>query len=160
MRNDKTVRGTNFTCFHAGPKEGRLRLLRATRTQLSPVFLLYRDAAGVVARTLIEHAGDAPEIDVVDPQGTRHRLWRVCSGHDEVTAAEGAGKLSTSVGLFLPRNCLFSRRNVSSPASSTSTCPLKPTAACARCRKRVRPDLENRCGSATTGLLGGSMLII
>ena len=22
MPNDKTVRGTNFTCFHAGPKEG------------------------------------------------------------------------------------------------------------------------------------------
>ena len=22
MLNDKTVRGTNFTCFHAGPKEG------------------------------------------------------------------------------------------------------------------------------------------
>src|SRR4051794_28679826 len=26
---------------HAGPKEGRLRLLRATRTQLEPIFLLY-----------------------------------------------------------------------------------------------------------------------
>jgi hypothetical protein len=22
MLHDKTVRGTNFTCFHAGPKEG------------------------------------------------------------------------------------------------------------------------------------------
>ena len=26
---------------HAGPKEGRLELLRATRTQLEPIFLLY-----------------------------------------------------------------------------------------------------------------------
>src|SRR5437879_3365774 len=26
---------------HAGPKEGRLRLLRATRTQLEPIFLLH-----------------------------------------------------------------------------------------------------------------------
>ncbi len=26
---------------HAGPKEGRLRLLRATRTQLEPIFLLW-----------------------------------------------------------------------------------------------------------------------
>ncbi len=26
---------------HRGPKEGRLRLLRATRTQLEPIFLLY-----------------------------------------------------------------------------------------------------------------------
>ena len=26
---------------HAGPKEGRLRLLRATRTHVEPIFLLY-----------------------------------------------------------------------------------------------------------------------
>ena len=30
---------------HAGPKEGRLRLLRATRVQLEPIFLLYDGAA-------------------------------------------------------------------------------------------------------------------
>jgi uncharacterized protein (DUF1015 family) len=29
---------------HSGPKEGRLRLLRATRTQLEPIFLLYEGA--------------------------------------------------------------------------------------------------------------------
>src|SRR5919199_361891 len=29
---------------HAGPKEGRLRLLRATRTQLEPIFLLHDGA--------------------------------------------------------------------------------------------------------------------
>ena len=29
---------------HAGPKEGRLRLLRATRAQLEPIFLLYEGA--------------------------------------------------------------------------------------------------------------------
>ena len=34
---------------HAGPKEGRLRLLRATRTQLEPIFLLY-DAEPLLAR--------------------------------------------------------------------------------------------------------------
>ena len=41
---------------HAGPKEGRLRLLRATRTQLEPIFLLYdADAARRPAR---RRAGD------------------------------------------------------------------------------------------------------
>jgi uncharacterized protein (DUF1015 family) len=30
---------------HSGPKEGRLRLLRATRTQLEPIFLLYEGEA-------------------------------------------------------------------------------------------------------------------
>ena len=51
---------------HRGPKEGRLRLLRATRTQLEPIFLLYRGAAlaGVPER--------APELAV---EGAR--LWRL-----------------------------------------------------------------------------------
>ena len=30
---------------HRGPKEGRLRLLRATQTQLEPIFLLYEGQA-------------------------------------------------------------------------------------------------------------------
>ncbi len=32
---------------HAGPKEGRLRLLRATRTQLEPIFLLWDGSIGL-----------------------------------------------------------------------------------------------------------------
>ena len=39
---------------HAGPKEGRLRLLRATRTQLEPIFLLYD------AEPLFERPGGEP----------------------------------------------------------------------------------------------------
>ena len=38
---------------HAGPKEGRLRLLRATHTQLEPIFLLYD------AEPVFEHPGSA-----------------------------------------------------------------------------------------------------
>jgi uncharacterized protein (DUF1015 family) len=55
---------------HAGPKEGRLRLLRATRTQLEPIFLLY-DADppfGRPART--------PVMDV-EESGVRTRVWPV-----------------------------------------------------------------------------------
>jgi uncharacterized protein (DUF1015 family) len=53
---------------HAGPKEGRLRLLRATRTELEPIFLLYEGSlAGPV--------GDAA-IDV-ELDGVRSRLWRL-----------------------------------------------------------------------------------
>src|SRR3954463_7964350 len=54
---------------HAGPKEGRLRLLRATRTQLEPIFLLY-DADPVLARP----AGD-PDMDV-EEGGVRTKVWR------------------------------------------------------------------------------------
>src|SRR6266540_5034121 len=53
---------------HRGPKEGRLRLLRATRTHLEPIFLLYEG-------TLSGRAGDA-EIDV-ELDGVRSRLWRL-----------------------------------------------------------------------------------
>ena len=55
---------------HAGPKEGRLRLLRATRTELEPIFLLY-DAEAPLQRP----AGD-PTIDV-EEGGVRTRLWRI-----------------------------------------------------------------------------------
>jgi uncharacterized protein (DUF1015 family) len=49
---------------HAGPKEGRLRLLRATRTQLEPIFLL--------------HDGDPVEIPEREPDlaAGGDRLWR------------------------------------------------------------------------------------
>src|SRR5213083_1590572 len=54
---------------HAGPKEGRLRLLRATRTQLEPIFLLWD---GSVA---IDGLGD-PEL-AADEGGVSSRLWRL-----------------------------------------------------------------------------------
>ena len=50
---------------HAGPKEGRLRLLRATRTQLEPIFLLHDgDPVKLPDRT--------PDLAVAGD-----RLWRV-----------------------------------------------------------------------------------
>jgi len=55
---------------HPGPKEDRLRLTRATRTNLSPIFVLHPGA------TLLEGEGE-PFADVTDDDGTRHRLWRV-----------------------------------------------------------------------------------
>ena len=55
---------------HAGPKEGRLRLLRATHTELEPIFLLY-DAAPVFTRP-----GGRPAMDV-EEGGVRTRAWPV-----------------------------------------------------------------------------------
>jgi uncharacterized protein (DUF1015 family) len=54
---------------HAGPKEGRLRLLRATRTQLEPLFFLWD---GTIE---LDGLGE-PEL-VVDEGGVVSRLWRL-----------------------------------------------------------------------------------
>ena len=56
---------------HAGPKEGRLRLLRATRVQLEPIFLLYDGPppAGPPDR--------APDLEVAAPNDGRAQLWRL-----------------------------------------------------------------------------------
>jgi uncharacterized protein (DUF1015 family) len=54
---------------HAGPKEGRLRLLRATRTHLEPIFLLWDGTIEV------DGLGD-PDLEA-DESGVRSRLWRL-----------------------------------------------------------------------------------
>jgi uncharacterized protein (DUF1015 family) len=55
---------------HAGPKAGRLRLLRATRTQLEPIFLLYD------ADPIAERPDREPDLDVTE-SGVRTRVWRL-----------------------------------------------------------------------------------
>jgi len=63
---------------HPGPKEDRLRLTRATRANLSPIFALYDDPDGAARAALARPLADeALFADVTDPEGTRHRMWRV-----------------------------------------------------------------------------------
>ena len=62
---------------HPGPKEDRLRLTRATRANLSPIFSLYDDPDGAVWSALSPHTQSVPWGDVTDEDGTEHRLWRV-----------------------------------------------------------------------------------
>jgi uncharacterized protein (DUF1015 family) len=58
-----------------GPKEDRRKLLVATRTQISQVFGLYRDADGAALAELQAVAAGAPALDGTTSDGTRHRLW-------------------------------------------------------------------------------------
>jgi uncharacterized protein (DUF1015 family) len=62
---------------HPGPKEDRLRLTRATRTNLSPIFSLYDDPSGAAWGALSPHTEDVPWGEATDEDGTQHRLWRV-----------------------------------------------------------------------------------
>jgi uncharacterized protein (DUF1015 family) len=74
---------------HAGPKEGRLRLLRATRTHLEPIFLLHDGARA-------EFPDRAPDLAVGGD-----RLWRVESGPDvrdlELLIADGHHRYETAL---------------------------------------------------------------
>ena len=68
---------------HAGPKAGRLRLLRAVRAHLEPIFLLHE------GRSLVRpSANDEPLADVTEG-GVRNRLWRI----GEPLAGELAARL-------------------------------------------------------------------
>jgi uncharacterized protein (DUF1015 family) len=62
---------------HPGPKEDRLRLTRATRANVSPIFSLFSDPAGASWRALEPSTEREPWGEVTDADGTVHRLWRV-----------------------------------------------------------------------------------
>jgi uncharacterized protein (DUF1015 family) len=62
---------------HPGPREDRLRLTRATRANLSPIFSLYSDPAGTVRDALAAGGGNEPWEQTIDDDGTVNRLGRV-----------------------------------------------------------------------------------
>ncbi len=62
---------------HPGPKEDRLRLTRATRANLSPIFALYDDPQQAAWAALERHATGEPWGQATDDDGTIHRVWRV-----------------------------------------------------------------------------------
>jgi uncharacterized protein (DUF1015 family) len=85
--SDRTVLPHERTL--SGPKEDRLKLFRATRTNLSPGFMLYRDP---------RHALDAP-LDTAEPltelataDGVRHALSRVTQRDALRAIAEGVAR--------------------------------------------------------------------
>jgi uncharacterized protein (DUF1015 family) len=79
---------------HAGPKEDRLRLLRATRAQLEPIFLLY-DGDPPLARP-----ASSPDVEV-ERDGVRTRGWRLPAEDVEVPGplliADGHHRYETAV---------------------------------------------------------------
>ncbi|MEA3356206.1 MAG: DUF1015 domain-containing protein, partial [Candidatus Bipolaricaulota bacterium] len=60
-----------------GPKEDRLRLLRATEANFGHIFMLYSDPSRRADQALQASTSDVePEIEVKDDYGNRHLLWR------------------------------------------------------------------------------------
>jgi uncharacterized protein (DUF1015 family) len=74
---------------HRGPKEGRLRLLRATNTQLEPIFLLYDGDA-------LDPPGREPDL-----QSGGDKLWRVSEAPTfedvELVIADGHHRYETAL---------------------------------------------------------------
>jgi uncharacterized protein (DUF1015 family) len=62
---------------HPGPREDRLRLTRATRANLSPIFSLYE---GDAWSPLLPHLDGPPFGELTDDDGTTNRVWRVADG--------------------------------------------------------------------------------
>ncbi|HTU79225.1 MAG TPA: DUF1015 domain-containing protein [Solirubrobacteraceae bacterium] len=65
---------------HPGPKEDRLRLTRATRANVSPIFSLYSDPQNAAWQALSPATEQPPWAQVSDADGTVHRVWRVGDG--------------------------------------------------------------------------------
>ncbi|HEY7892263.1 MAG TPA: DUF1015 domain-containing protein [Solirubrobacteraceae bacterium] len=85
---------------HPGPKEDRLRLTRATRTNLSPIFSLYSDPQGSAWGALEEFTSQPPTGEATDADGTVHRIWRVTDPHaiEAVQAATRQAELLIADG--------------------------------------------------------------
>jgi uncharacterized protein (DUF1015 family) len=62
---------------HPGPKEDRLRLTRATRANLSPIFSLFSDPDELAWGELAGATADEPFGTVTDADGSVNKLWRV-----------------------------------------------------------------------------------
>src|SRR5882672_4068359 len=75
----------------SGPKEDRLKLFRATRTNLSPGFMLYRDP-----KRALDGALDTGEVvaKFTTPDGVEHRIAKVTAPEAIRTIVDHVGKSS------------------------------------------------------------------
>ena len=74
---------------HPGPKEDRLRLTRATRTNLSPIFSLFGDPDNAAGDALDAATAGEPFAVAEDHEGTNNTLWRIADP-DAIAALQGA----------------------------------------------------------------------
>ncbi|MEX0718452.1 MAG: DUF1015 domain-containing protein [Planctomycetaceae bacterium] len=81
----------------SGPKADRLLLLKACRTNLSPIFGLYPDSDNAVQEPLERAIVGKTPLEVVDEHGVKHRLWPV----DDRAALNAVRDLMKSKPIFI-----------------------------------------------------------
>lgn len=103
----------------AGPREERLRLLRATGTNISPVFGMFLDPQGETKRLLAEVAKREPAMDATDAVGDHHRLWVVDAPREveALTAAVAASNVTIADGHHRTHTALDYRDEAASKSS-------------------------------------------
>ncbi len=79
LRLEEWERGVVLPHEHTGraAKEDRLNLLRATRLNTSPVFLLYRDRSRTVGPLLADCELQHPPLGISDTEGRPQALWPI-----------------------------------------------------------------------------------
>jgi uncharacterized protein (DUF1015 family) len=80
----------------SGPREDRFRLLQATRTSLSPIFLMHRDPSGTTGELLERATRERPLAEAETGWETEEALWSL----DGEEAGRLAGILSESRLVF------------------------------------------------------------
>ncbi len=92
---------------HPGPKADRLKLTRATRANLSPIFSLFSDPDGSAWNSLKPATTQEPWGQAIDGDGTEDRLWRITDqtaiaavqkalNHAELLIADGHHRYETA----------------------------------------------------------------
>jgi uncharacterized protein (DUF1015 family) len=81
FRVEDNARGRILPHEHTRPeaREDRYRLLKATRANFSPIFLMFSDE-GRFSRVVEGTAGTAPDFEYTDDGGVGHRVWRIRDG--------------------------------------------------------------------------------
>lgn len=68
-------------------KSERLELTKACRTNFSPIFSLFPGGMNMLETLRAEFCDRAAEIDLVDPAGHRHKMWRLADTRTHVDIA-------------------------------------------------------------------------
>ena len=119
---------------HPGPKEDRLRLTRATRANISPIFSLYSDPDQAAWGALEGATSQPPWAEITDGDGTVHRIWRVsdpgaiaavqaATANAELLIADGHHRYETMQAYAEERD----REGAPARSTTTSSCAWSPS---------------------------------